>query len=302
MVEKQLTACTASEYSNLSRSDFLQAIKENEGRTLMCECSADAPLYLPEGISNAELLAGMGSDLLILNHYDVTAPLINGITADEENNLVKEAGRLTGRPAGIRLQAIPDKAPMRKTYPCPPGQEASPAAAVKAIAQGFRILMVLADAKTGRDTLSVNNCLKELKKACGDRIILAVGKLHADSYADEDAILSIDEINGFANNGADLIVLPAPGTIPCAGTEWAASRIRQIHYRKKLAVTAVNEEGLNADSETLRMIARQSKLAGSDLHYLLCGRIGDPEAVRSYSIALKGYRNTCFRTCASINR
>ena len=70
-------------------------------------------------------------------------------------------------------------------------------------------------------------------------------------------------------------------------------------------MTTVGTSQEGADEQTIREIALQAKMAGTDLHH-----IGDagypgiavPENIISYSVAIRGRRHTYRRMARSINR
>ena len=95
--------------------------------------------------------------------------------------------------------------------------------------------------------------------------------------------------------GADIILLPAPGTVPGITQEYAHRLIEVVHSRGKLALTAIGTSQEGADVATIRQIALMCKMAGADIHH-----IGDtgvpgmalPQNIMAYSIAIRGERHT----------
>ena len=63
---KRLIDTTASELSRYSKSELLTAIAESEGRTLAAETIGTVTPMLVN-ITNAEFVASLGADLIMLN-------------------------------------------------------------------------------------------------------------------------------------------------------------------------------------------------------------------------------------------
>lgn len=67
-----------------------------------------------------------------------------------------------------------------------------------------------------------------MKEAVGDRVILTAGKMHASGIASEagENILTPEDVDQFIEAGADVILLPAPGTVPGITLEYARTLIQ----------------------------------------------------------------------------
>ena len=149
--------------------------------------------------------------------------------------------------------------------------------------------------------------LRSIRAAVGDRLILAAGKMHASGVAGEggENILTPDDVRDFIHAGADIILLPAPGTVPGITQEYAHRLINGIHAAGKLALTAIGTSQEGADPDTLRRIALMCKMAGTDIHHLGdTGYFGMAlaENILAYSIAIRGVRHTYHRMAASVER
>ena len=105
--------------------------------------------------------------------------------------------------------------------------------------------------------------------------------------------------------GADIILLPAPGTVPGITQEYAHRLIEVVHSRGRLALTAIGTSQEGADTDTIKRIALMCKMAGTDIHHLGdTGYFGMalPENIMAYSIAVRGVRHTYHRMACSIER
>lgn len=257
-MKKRLIDCTARELAAYTKEDLLRAITESEGRVLATETIGTVTPMLVN-ITNAEFVASLGSDLIMLNIFDVNHPIIQGLPDVAPEDTIREIKRLTGNPGiGVENQAI-------------------------------------------------IHALTQLKEAVGDRVILTAGKMHASGIASEagENILTPEDVDQFIEAGADVILLPAPGTVPGITLEYARTLIRQAHAKEALAMTTIGTSQEGADEATIRQIALMCKMAGADIHH-----IGDsgymgmalPENITAYSVAIRGKRHTYRRMASSLVR
>ncbi len=102
---KRLLDCNSSDILSMNKNQILESIAASEGRVLVTEIiGAFQPVLF--NLSNAELACAFGSDILLLNFFDVFNPVFNGIPKVEKENIIKEIKRLTGRLVGINLEPV----------------------------------------------------------------------------------------------------------------------------------------------------------------------------------------------------
>ena len=309
MMTKRMLDCTASDFEQMSKAELLSSICAAEGRTLACETIGCFTPLLGD-ISNAELVSSLGADILLLNIFDVDAPHVEGIPPIAPEEIVREVKRLTGRPVGINLEPVEqsqrsevDTAWIGMTK----GRMATLENAQKAADMGVDFILLTGNPGTGVTNKAILETLELFHKHLGDRLVLAAGKMHASGILSEggEHILTKEEVKDFAKAGADVILMPAPGTVPGITMEYVRSLVVYAHSMNKLTMTAIGTSQEGADPETIRQIALMCKMAGTDIHH-----IGDsgytgvaaPENVMAYSIAIRGVRHTYRRMALSIKR
>ena len=64
---KRLLDANASDFAAISARDLVESVRLSEGRVVAAEVIAIAPPLLDK-VSNAELAAGMGADLILFNY------------------------------------------------------------------------------------------------------------------------------------------------------------------------------------------------------------------------------------------
>lgn len=305
-MSKRILSCFASDFEKMSAPELLQAMAASEGRTVICETIATvAPLG--EDITNAEMAAAMGADAIILNLFDVNEPVVKGLQECKKEDTIRLLKKLTGRPIGINLEPALVSKDDDSLWAMTSGRQATAANAVKARDMGVDIIVVTGNPGNMVGNEGIISSLKQMREAVGDSVILAAGKMHASGILKEgaEAILAIRDIEEFAAAGADIILMPAPGTVPGIDLEWVRKRVAKAHELGKLTITAMGTSQEGADTQTIRNIALMCKQSGTDIHHLGdSGILGMavPENITAYSIAIRGIRHTYHRMAASINR
>lgn len=306
---KRLLSCTASDFAAFTKEDCLSAILQSEGRTLACECIG-ATMPVLTDITNAELAASMGADLLLLNLFDVEHPVVNGLPAVKEQETVRELKRLTGRIIGINLEPVENSALEDREdamWQMSEGRKATVRNAKKAYDMGVNLVLLTGNPGNGVSNRAITDSLRAISAELGDRLVLAAGKMHASGVIGEggEHIITREDIQNFVDAGADIILLPAPGTVPGITMEYIRELVAFAHSLGALTITAVGTSQEGADKATIRQIALLCKMTGTDVHHLgdtgLAG-IALPENIMAYSIAIRGVRHTYHRMAASVNR
>jgi hypothetical protein len=108
---KRLLDTTARDLAGYGRHELLAAIRGSEGRTMAAEVIAPAMAAVYD-VSNPELAAGMGADIVILNLLDVQRPAVAAVDVDGPADVVREVKRLTGRIIAVNLEPVDPEAPL----------------------------------------------------------------------------------------------------------------------------------------------------------------------------------------------
>ena len=304
---KRLIDTTARELTSYNKAELLTAISDSEGRTLAAETIGTVtPMLI--NITNAEFVASLGADLIMLNIFDVNDPIIQGLPQTSPEDTIREVKRLTGRMVAINLEpAVIKDGQEESVWNLTTGRQATVENARKAADMGVDMIVLTGNPGVGVDNEAIIQALSRLKEAVGDRVILTAGKMHASGIISEagEKILTEKDVEAFVDAGADVILLPAPGTVPGITMEYAGNLIRKAHEKGALAMTTIGTSQEGADEATVRQIALMCKMAGADIHH-----IGDsgymgmalPENITAYSVAIRGKRHTCRRMAMSLLR
>lgn len=301
--------CVTSDFEKFTKEDWLESICGSEGRVIACE-SIGTVMPMLGNITNAEFTAAMGADILLLNIFDVLNPVIQGLPGVEPSECIRELKRLTGRMIGINLEPVEDAFQTEdpeNMWKMSDGRRATLENAEKACEMGVDMILLTGNPGNGVSNQAITDTLHKLKRELGERIILAAGKMHASGILKEagEHIITRRDVEEFIGAGADIVLFPAPGTVPGITMEYVRSLVEEAHSRNVLTMTSIGTSQEGADEETIRRIALMCKMAGTDIHHL-----GDsgytgmalPENIIAYSKTIRGARHTYRRMAVSVNR
>lgn len=305
---KRILDCFASDFESLTKKDLLESIRKSEGRVIACETIGTVRPMLGD-VTNAEFVSAMGADILLLNMFDVKNPVIQGLPDGKPEDTIRRLKQLTGRPIGINLEPVSAGAegetdPLWKMSE---GRRATLENAQIACSMGVDMILLTGNPGMGVANEAIEETLKLYREKLGDKLILAAGKMHAAGVLKEAAeqIITKEDVKRFRKSGADILLFPAPGTVPGITVESVRELVSCAHSLGALSITAIGTSQEGADIQTIRQIAIMCKMTGTDIHHL--GDTGYtgmalPENIQAYSIAVRGIRHTYHRMAASVRR
>lgn len=305
---KRILDCFASDFEKFTKSELLESIRKSEGRVMLCETIGTVRPMLGD-VSNAEFAAAMGADFLLLNMFDVTNPQIQGLPEEGAENIIRTVKRLTGRLVGINLEPVSEgeEGETDPLWKMSEGRRATLENAQRACEMGVDLILLTGNPGMGVSNDAIEKTLRLYREKLGDKIILAAGKMHAAGIMEEAAenIMTKTDVKCFRKAGADIVLFPAPATVPGITTEYVKELVSYAHSLGALTITAVGTSQEGADTDTIRRIALMCKMTGTDIHHL--GDTGYtgmalPENIQAYSVAIRGIRHTYHRMAASVRR
>ena len=318
MVKRFLTA-SPKEILSMNRDELLKSIKMCEGRIILVAARPRGP-NLIDGVSNAEVAATFGGDLIALGTYEVRNPYIPGLPSkkpdEQEDKILSKAqielGRgqtpgdvreLIGRPVGVMLTAVSEdmREDLKKHY----GDILfSRENARLAVEQGADFLTIYSWRPEDEDVLL--QAVSDAKDEVGDKTIIMTGRVHGPGlmgHMAKEGLVSNDAVKMMCEAGADCVALPAPGTFPGFSVERASELVNIIHEHGKLANLGYHTSQEGSDLDTIRRIAILAKMAGPDIYELgdsgFTESMVHPENIRTLSIAIRGVRHTYRRMAMS---
>ena len=306
---KRILNMTPKELINLSKEEIIDAIAGSEGRVLASE-TIGITIPLLSDVTNAEFAASMGAAMILLNMFDVQDPVILGLPQSDRQETVRKVKQLTGRMVGINLEPVDDAAASENAetlWAMSAGRYATVENAALAQKMGVDMIVLTGNPGNGVSNDAIVSSLRAISAEIGDKIVLAAGKMHASGVIGEggENIITKEDIRLFAEAGADVILMPAPGTVPGITTEYIRELVSYAHSLGKLTITAIGTSQEGADTDTIKRIALECKMTGTDIHHIGdSGYVGMalPENIMAYSVAIRGIRHTYHRMAQSVER
>lgn len=300
---------TPGELTDLTKEELIAAIAGSEGRVLASE-TIGITIPLLTDVTNAEFAASMGADMILLNMFDVQNPVIMALPDVKKEETVREVKRLTGRLVGINLEPVDDSVISENAetlWAMSKGRYATVENAVLAQKMGVDMIVLTGNPGNGVSNEAITSSLRAISKEIGDKIVLAAGKMHASGVIGEggEKIITKEDIRQFADAGADVILMPAPGTVPGITTEYIRGLVSYAHSLGKLTITSIGTSQEGADTDTVKRIALECKMTGTDIHHIGdSGYVGMalPENIMAYGVAIRGIRHTYHRMAQSVRR
>ena len=307
---KRFLDCTASDFENMKKKELLEAISASEGRVLVCETIGILQPMLGD-VTNAEFVASMGADMILLNMFDVNHPVIQGLPKTEDREVIRKIKQLTGRPVGMNLEPLEQgkesSVETNEMWKLSGGRVATLENAKTAVEMGVDFIVLTGNPGIGVTNAAITDTLKLYREHLGEQVVLIAGKMHASGILSEcgEHILTEADVRAFAEAGADIILLPAPGTVPGITMEYVRSLVVCAHSLGKMTLTAIGTSQEGADTDTIKEIALMCKMTGTDLHHLGDAGYGGmalPENILEYGKVIRGIRHTYHRMAVSIRR
>lgn len=313
---KRLLNCTASEIKKMTPMELKQAIKSSEGRII---CSENAALSQPVAgeITNAELASAYGADLILLNGFDVFNPIVMGLPGSANlqevidlmndprtlrKNPVDQLKYFSGKPIGVNLEPVDSSSKMnQELIEVSEGCQCTVETLQEAQKLGFDFICLTGNPGTGVSNNKIAESIKLAKQHFFGLII--AGKMHGAGV--DEAVVNMAAIKSFVKAGADIVLLPAVGTVPGICDEDIRDATKYIRANGALSMSAIGTSQESADQETIKQLAIRNKICGVDIQH-----IGDAgysglapvENIYAMSIAIRGLRHTMNRVAISINR
>ncbi len=306
------------DFFKMKRQDILAAITQSEGRTLMCE-TIISTFPLLDGVSNPETAAAFSADMITLNTFNFDAPFIfgyddtkispyNGIPEYvksfedivrrnlENDDYIQEFKKIVGRFLGVNLEPVPDNS----SYP--EGLRCSEKNLEKVKKLGFDYIVITANPNTGVTSEGITEGIKLARKILGENFLIVAGKMHG---AGAGNIYDQKTISNFVSAGADIILIPAPGTVPGFTVDLVKRFVDSIHDEGALAMTTIGTSQEGSTESFIESVAQMSKMAGADVQHTGDAGVSGmtpPENILRLSITMRGRRHTYRRMSRSSHR
>lgn len=296
---KRLISSNASDFNSYSAKELKQSIKASEGRTICAENVAIREAFIGD-ITGAEIATAFGADLILLNAVDVLDPQLAGI--ENQNDFVNELKNLVGRPIGVNLEPIdPNANMMEGSIKISKGRTVNEESMKALDKLEMDFLCLTGNPGTGVTNKTITEAVNLAKENFSGLII--AGKMHSSGV--DEPVTDKKTIESFIEAGADIILVPAVGTVPGFDSEQLKEAVKVAHENNALVMTAIGTSQEGSSKETIKQIAIANKICGVDIQHIGdagYGGLAPVENIFELSVAIRGIRHTVSMMARSINR
>lgn len=299
MQVKRILDCTSADFVAYGPRELKQSIFAAEGRTVCAEMVITRPS--PAGpASHAEVARAFGADLMLLNTLDCLEPDVFGVPKGEE--AIRSLKKLVGRPIGANLEPVdPDAEMLEHRLLLPKGRMASAETFEAAKKIGLDFICLTGNPGTGVTNAAIVESIRLAKKHFGGLII--AGKMHGAGA--KEPVASVETARLFLEAGADILLVPAVGTVPGFTDAELVEVVKMAHEQGCLVMSTIGTSQESATARIIEDLAIRNKVCGVDIQH-----IGDAgyhglapaENIFAMSVALRGMRHTLARVAISVNR
>ncbi len=306
---KRIFELNKTETLKMDTKTLIQTIRQSEGRSFMAE-SLISKRPLVEFVSDPEVLASFGVDLITLNTFDVIEPFIYGLdepvlnpslpkvesilkgqlqlleTSKQKRDCIRRIKEYTGRFIGTNLE------PVGEGVDYPEGMKATKDNFKRALDLGFDYIVLTGNPFTKVSIDSIVESTAELVDIAKDKMMIVSGKMHGAGVGNTDSLKTVEKI---AKAGADVIMFGAPGTLPGYSFEIVKELIDEAKKFNLLTKTAIGTAQEGAPTDTIKEIALMSKMAGADIMHTGDAGLGgmtNPMNVMAISLVIRGELHT----------
>jgi hypothetical protein len=286
----------------MTAADLKESIYKSEGRVIMAQHLIMGGEGVIRGVTNAEIEAAFGADMILLNTYHPNGEHDN---PGMQGMKLMDLKKLINRPVGVYLGCPNKGREMVKTL----GPVATPENIRLCLEDGADFIILGGNPGTGTSVETIIEATKMAREIIGDKALLFSGKWEdgveervlGDPLARRPAREAIKEL---IDAGADVIDLPAPGSRHGISVDMIRECVEFVHSYKPrtLAMVFLDSSVESADEGTIREIALKMKETGADIHAIGDGGYGGctiPENVYQLSITIRGRRFTIKRMAAN---
>jgi putative N-acetylmannosamine-6-phosphate epimerase len=267
---------------------------------------------LGEDITNAEVAAAFGADLILLNNMDVMNPVVMGLYDGEETmatakprhdgHIIKNLQHLVGCPIGVNLEPIDVDADMlEERLEIVTGRTATPETLAEVERLGYNFVVLTGNPGTGVTNEQIVKNIKIAKQKFSGLVI--AGKMHAAGV--NEPLINPNIVKEFIDAGADVILVPAVGTVPGLTDDELTEIVKIAHEANALVMSTIGTSQESGTTSYIENIAIRNKIYGVDIQHIGdagYGGMAPVENIFTLSKAIRGQRHTVSRMARSINR
>ena len=166
---------------------------------------------------------------------------------------------------------------------------------------GFNFVCFTGNPGTGVTNRMIAKAVKTAKKNFSGLII--AGKMHGAGV--DEPVASEESVKEFLDAGADVILVPAVGTVPGFTSEELIKIVKIVHKHGGLVMSTIGTSQESSGAQTVHDIALQNKICGVDIQHIGdagWGVVPPTNTIFELSKTIRGMNHTISRMARSINR
>lgn len=299
-MKKRFISAQVSEIFDMNALELKNSIKASEGRVICSENVAARDSNVGE-VTNSEIARAFGADLILLNGFDVFNPKVSAIEGEAQET-IHILRKYVGRPIGANLEPVDLEAEMSEVRDLISlGRQANKETLAEAKKLGLDFVCLTGNPGTGVTNSAIVKAITVAKKEFGGLII--AGKMHGAGV--DEAVVDMEAIQAFVKAGADVILVPAVGTVPGFDTSDLKAVVKAVHEANALVMSAIGTSQESSDVDTIKQMAIQNKICGVDIQHIGdagYSGIAPVENIMAMSKAIRGNRHTIAMVAKSIQR
>ena len=239
--------------------------------------------------------------MILLNCVDVFEPKIYALDSSGDD-VIHRLHQLVACPIGVNLEPIDPSAKMlEETQEIVAGRVANRDTFKRIEELGFDFVCLTGNPGTGVSNREIIKAVQTAKENFSGLII--AGKMHGAGVNEPVAELSVAE--QLLEAGADVILVPAVGTVPSFNDEELRAVVDLVHSKDGLVLSAIGTSQETSDTDTIKEIALRNKICGVDIQHIGdagYGGLATVDNIYALSKAIRGVRHTVSRLARSVNR
>lgn len=252
-------------------------------------------------VTNAEIAKAFGADLILLNGIDVLNPKISGLSSMKES-FVDQLHKLVGRPIGVNLEPVDEEATMAENrLTIVEGRQANVKTINEIESLGLDFVCLTGNPGTRVTNAQIEKTIGVTRKLFSGLII--AGKMHGAGVS--ESIVDLRTVKSFIKAGADIILVPAVGTVPGFDENELKEIVKAVHKEGALVLSAIGTSQESSDEDIIKQMAIRNKICGVDIQHIGdagYGGLAPVENIFALSKSLRGMRHTASMVARSINR
>lgn len=166
---------------------------------------------------------------------------------------------------------------------------------------GFNFIVLTGNPGTGVTNAQIATNVKLAKQHFSGLVI--AGKMHGAGV--DEPVVSKEAVKAFLEAGADVILVPAVGTVPEFDETELKEIVKYVHANGGLVMSTIGTSQEGSGASYIENIAIRNKICGVDIQHIgdAAWGIQSPfENIYALSKAIRGERHAIQRMARSINR